>query len=88
MTEERLSSEDDGAAPKLPPSHLVPRTRGGRIATVVWIGLFLLSMPPITHRILDRPDVWTGGVPLLFAALFVVYSALIAVLIWSLRRGL
>ena len=48
----------------------------------------ILAMPPVTHRLLDRPEVWVAGVPFFFAALFVVYSALIVVLVWSLRRGL
>jgi hypothetical protein len=44
-------------------------------------------MPPVTHSVLDRPDVWIGGVPVFFAALFVVYSALISVLLWAWRKG-
>ena len=68
-------------------SHLVPRTSAGRIATVSFLVLFVLAMPPVTHRLLDRPDVWIGGMPLLYVSLFVVYLALIAVLVWALRRG-
>ncbi len=45
-------------------------------------------MPPVTHRLLDRPETWVGGVPFLFAALFVVYTALIAVLVWAWRKGI
>ncbi len=73
---------------ELPRSHLTPRTREGWIATIAYVALFLLAMPPVTHRLLDRPEVWVAGVPFFFAALFVVYSALIVVLVWSLRRGL
>ena len=69
-------------------SHFVPRTAEGRTALVAFVLLFLLSMPPVTHAVLDRPDTWIGGVPFLFATLFVVYSALIGVLAWAWRKGL
>lgn len=69
-------------------SHFVPRTRDGRIATVVWVALFLLVMPPVTHAVLDRPDSWFAGVPVFFFALLLLYSTLIAVLLWALRKGL
>ncbi|MDE3004762.1 MAG: hypothetical protein OXU39_01585 [Gemmatimonadota bacterium] len=55
---------------------------------MAFVLLFLLSMPPVTHAVLDRPDTWIGGVPFLFATLFVVYSALIGVLAWAWRKGL
>jgi len=71
-----------------PKSHLVPRTATGKFAVGGWIVLFLLAMPPVTHSVLDRPDVWVAGVPIFFFALFVVYTALIGVLIGALRRGL
>lgn len=70
-----------------PTSHFVPRTRDGRIATGLFLALFLLAMPPVTHHLFDRPDVWLFGVPFFFIALFVVYCLLIGVLIWTLRRG-
>jgi hypothetical protein len=85
MTEER--APDAGAPTELPPSHLTPRTRDGWIATVTFLALFLMAMPPVTHRVLDRPEVWVFGVPFFFAALLAVYTALIGVLIWTLRRG-
>jgi hypothetical protein len=69
-------------------SHFVPRTPEGRVAVVAFLLLFFLSMPPVTHRLLDRPETWVGGVPFLFAALFVVYTALIAVLVWAWRKGI
>jgi hypothetical protein len=94
MTDDRLDrpnletaegpSAGDGS---LPPSHLLPRTRDGRIATVAWLALFLLAMPPVTHTLLDRPEDWVAGVPFFFAALLVIYTALIGVLLWALRRG-
>ncbi len=68
-------------------SHFVPRTTEGRTAVGAFVVLFLLSMPPVTHSVLDRPDVWIGGVPVFFAALFVVYTALIGVLLWAWRKG-
>jgi apolipoprotein N-acyltransferase len=77
-----------GADAKLPPSHLTPRTREGWIATLVYLGLFLLVMPPVTHTVLDRPDVWVLGVPFFFAALLALYTGLIVVLVWALRRRL
>lgn len=70
-----------------PKSHLVPRTAEGKIVTLAWIALFLLAMPPFTHRVLDRPETWVAGVPLFFLALFLIYGALIGVLMWALRRG-
>ena len=82
------SAPGSGAPSDLPPSHLTPRTRDGWVAVVAFVGLFLLSMPPVTHRVLDRPDQWIGGVPVFFAALLVVYTALIGVLLWALRRRL
>ncbi len=70
-----------------PRSHLIPRTQNGWIAVVAFLALFALAMPPVTHAFLDRPDLWIGGVPHFFAALLVIYTALIGVLIWAYRRG-
>lgn len=71
-----------------PRSHFVPRTREGWIATIAFVALFVLAMPPVTHRILDRPDTWVAGLPLLFVALLAIYIALVGVLVWALRKGL
>jgi hypothetical protein len=68
-------------------SHLVPRTRDGRIATLTFVVLFLLAMPPVTHWVLDRPEIRVLGMPFLYVALLVIYVALIVVLLWTLRRG-
>jgi|TARA_Y100000817_G_scaffold86091_1_gene66847 uncharacterized membrane protein len=68
-------------------SHLIPRSAEGRIATLAFLVVFLLAMPPFTHEVLDRPDTWIMGAPLFFVILFVVYSALIGVLVWALRKG-
>jgi uncharacterized membrane protein len=70
-----------------PQSHFIPRTRDGWIATVSFIVLFLLAMPPVTHVVLNRTDPWIAGFPFFYAVLFAIYSGLIAVLVWALRRG-
>ena len=69
-------------------SHLVPRTRDGRIATLAFLVLLLLALPPVTHRVLDRPEIQVGGMPFLYVSLLAIYVALIGVLVWALRRGL
>ena len=69
-------------------SHLVPRTRDGWIATVAFLALFALAMPPVTHTVLNRVQPVVLGLPFLYAALLVVYVALIGVLVWTYRRGL
>jgi len=68
-------------------SHFLPRTREGRIAVIAFVALFALAMPPVTHTLLNRAEPWIAGVPFFFAALLVVYVALIGVLIWTFRRG-
>lgn len=69
-------------------SHWLPRTRDGRVAVAAFLVLFALCMPPVTHTVLNRAAPWVLGVPFLYAALLVVYVALIGVLVWALRRGL
>ena len=68
-------------------SHFLPRTRDGRIATIAFLALFLLAMPPVTHTVLNRTSPWILGLPFSYVALLTVYSALISVLIWAFRRG-
>lgn len=70
------------------PTHLRPRTRDGWIALVAFVALFVLAMPPVTHTLLDRVQPWILGWPFFFAALLVVYSVLVGVLVWAYRRGL
>ncbi len=70
-----------------PPSHFVPRTRSGWTATIRCLALFALAMPPMTHMVLDRAGVSVLGVPFLFVSLLAIYTALIGVLVWALRRG-
>ena len=67
--------------------HFLPRTRNGRIAFVAFVLLFGLVIPPFTHTVLNRVDLSFTGIPFLYIALFAVYSALIAVLIWAYRKG-
>lgn len=69
------------------PSHLVPRTRDGWIATVAFLLLLALAMPPVTHTVLNRLEPVVLGMPFLYAALLAVYCALVAVLVWACRRG-
>ena len=68
-------------------SHFVPRTREGWIATISFVVLFALAMPPITHTVLDRAEPSVLGAPFFFVALFAIYTALTVVLIWALRKG-
>ena len=68
-------------------SHFLPRTRDGWIATSAFVLIFLLCMPPVTHTVINRPDPSFFGVPFFFAALLGVYTALIGILVWALRRG-
>lgn len=67
-------------------SHLVPRTRDGWIATVAFVAVLLLALPPVTHTVLNRTEPWILGAPFLYSALLVVYVALIVILIWAWRR--
>ena len=65
-----------------------PRTRDGRVAVVAFVALFMLAMPPVTHRVLNRIEPTFLGLPFFYVALFVVYCVLIGVLVWAYRRGL
>jgi hypothetical protein len=69
------------------PSHFVPRTREGWIATIAFLAIFLLAMPPVTHTVLNRVEPTILGLPFLYVALLAIYTALIGVLIWALRKG-
>lgn len=68
-------------------SRFLPRTKDGRVATLAFGLIFLLALPPVTHTVLNRIEPSLGGIPFLYVALFVVYLALIGVLIWAYRRG-
>ena len=69
-------------------SHFIPRTRDGWIACISFLVIFMLAMPPVTHTLLNRSEPWIFGFPFIYGALFAVYTVLICVLIWALRRGL
>ncbi len=69
-------------------SHLLPRTRDGWVAVLLFLGLFALVEPPFVHGVANRIEPWLLGFPFLYTYLLVLYLALIGVLIWALRRGL
>lgn len=70
------------------PSHFIPRTRDGWIATIAFVVLLLLAMPPVTHTLLNRVEPWILGLPFFYAVLLGIYTALIGVLLWALKRGI
>ena len=69
-------------------SHLLPRTREGWVAVLLFLGLFALVEPPFVHSVANRIEPWLLGFPFLYTYLLVIYTALIGVLIWALRRRL
>ena len=69
-------------------SHLLPRTRAGWVAVLLFLGLFALVEPPFVHSLANRTEPWLLGFPFLYTYLLVLYSALICVLIWALKRSL
>jgi hypothetical protein len=69
-------------------SHLLPRTRAGWVAVLLFFGLLALAEPPIVHMFANRTEPWLLGFPFLYAYLLLVYVALIGVLLWVLRRDL
>lgn len=68
-------------------SHWIPRTAVGRAATVLFLVLMALAQPPVVHGLADRVEPWILGVPFLYAYLFVVYAAMIVVLVWAALRS-
>ena len=69
-------------------SHFLPRTRPGWIAVILFVGLFALTQPPFVYLLANRIEPQLFGLPFLYTYLLVIYFALIAVLIWAVRRGL
>ncbi len=67
-------------------SHLLPRTRDGWVAALLFLGLLILAEPPVAHTLANRVEPWLLGMPFLFTYLLAVYLALVGVLIWALRR--
>jgi len=70
------------------PSHLLPRTRGGRIAVSLFLGLLLLAEPPIVFAVANRIQPSLLGVPFLYGWLSLVYLALVVTLIVAWLKGL
>lgn len=69
-------------------SHYLPRTRQGWVAVILFLVLMWLVEPPVVHTLANRVEPWILGVPFLYAYLLVLYSLLIGVLLWALRRKL
>lgn len=69
-------------------SHLLPRTRDGWVAVLLFLGLFALVEPPFVHGVANRIEPWLLGFPFLYTYLLLIYTVLIGVLIWALRRRL
>ena len=66
----------------------MPRTGAGRWALGLFLLLMALAQPPVVHGLVNRIEPWILGMPFLFAWLLAVYGALIALLLWVMRRGL
>lgn len=69
-----------------PRSHYLPRTRAGWVATVLLLVCMALSQPPVVHGLVNRTEPWVFGMPFLFVWLLAVYTAAIAVLIWTMKK--
>ena len=69
-------------------NHYVPRTWPGWLAVILFVGLFALTQPPFVYVLANRIEPWVLGLPFLYVYLLAIYCALIAVLIWAMRRGL
>ena len=69
-------------------SHLLPRTAAGWRGVLLFVALMALAQPPVVHGLADRVEPWLLGMPFLYTYLLVVYTLMIGVLIWAMRRGL
>ena len=69
-------------------SHLIPRSRAGRVAALLFLALLALAEPPVVHGLVNRVEPWVLGLPFLYAWLLGVYLLMIGVLLWAVRRGL
>lgn len=69
-------------------SHYRPRTRAGWIALLLFGLLMVLAQPPVVFGPVNRVEPWILGMPFFYAYLLAVYTALIAVLLWAMRKGL
>lgn len=68
-------------------SHFLPRSRQGWIAVIAFLGLFILTQPPLVYLVANRIEPWIFGFPFLYTYLLILYVAMIGVLIWAQRRG-
>jgi hypothetical protein len=55
---------------------------------ILFVVLFAMAEPPLVFSLANRVDPWVLGVPFLYAYLLLVYSLLIGVLLWALKKGL
>ncbi len=70
------------------PSHYRPRTRAGRVAVLLFLGLMALAQPPVVSGPANRVEPWLLGLPFLYGYLLLIYTFMIVVLIWTLMREL
>ena len=68
-------------------SHFLPRSRQGWIAVTSFLGLFILTQPPLVYLVANRIEPWIFGFPFLYTYLLILYVAMIGVLIWAQRQG-
>ena len=68
-------------------SHFLPRSRQGWIAVIAFLGLFILTQPPLVYLVANRIEPWIFGFPFLYTYLLILYVAMIGVLIWAQRQG-
>jgi hypothetical protein len=80
---DRLPREDEAVR-----SHLLPRTRSGWVAVLLFLGLLALAEPPFVHSVANRIEPLVFGLPFLYVYLLGIYLALIGVLVWAWRRRL
>ena len=73
--------------PPGPRSHFVPRTRAGRTATVAFLALYALCMPPFTHTLWNRIEPTVFGLPFFWVVLFAIYALLVGILVRTYRTG-
>lgn len=86
---ERPSGERQPARGSYPSfrSHLIPRTRDGRVGLLVFAILFALVEPPLLYRFANRIHPVFSGIPFLYLYLTSIYAGLAVVLLWVRRRG-
>ena len=68
-------------------SHYRPRTTEGRFAAWAFVLVFALCQPPVVHMLVNRIEPTLLGLPFLYVWLLGVYTLLIVILVWALRKG-